>query len=122
MNGNPNNIHDSHANIFLKQHLGNDLLPINFEIKQRGKPQLGGDGTKARLNGNLSTINGQQHLNELGPEQQLMMKNRHENQLKSSSNPSLRGAKNQAHGRSGSVNVELNKHSISVSPLFLPIL
>ena len=28
-----------------------------------------------------------------------MMKNRHENQLKSSSNPSLRGAKNQAHGR-----------------------
>mmetsp|Transcript_12071 Transcript_12071/g.16380 ORF Transcript_12071/g.16380 Transcript_12071/m.16380 type:complete len:147 (-) Transcript_12071:1236-1676(-) len=43
------------------------------------------------------------------------MKNRHEMQLKSSSNPSLHASKGQAQGRSGSVNVELNKHSISVS-------
>ena len=110
--GGSNNIHDSHANIFLKQSLGNDLVPINFEIKNRGKAQLGEGSTKARLNGNLSTINGSQHLNELGQE---WIKNRHENKLKSSSNPSLHAIKGQAQGRSGSVNVELNKHSISVS-------
>ena len=87
-------------------------MPINFEIKNRGKAQLGEGSTKARLNGNLSTINGSQHLNELGQE---WIKNRHENKLKSSSNPSLHAIKGQAQGRSGSVNVELNKHSISVS-------
>jgi len=36
-------------------------------------------------------------------------------QHKSSFNPSLRKAKNQAQGGYGSVNIEVNKHSIKVS-------
>ena len=105
---------DSNQNILLKQALGSGLVPINFEVKQRGKPLLGEMSTKARHNGNLSTINGSHNVNELSHEGQVM-KARQAMQLKSSSNPSLRPAKNQAQGRSGSVNVEVNKHSINVS-------
>ena len=104
---------DSHANIFLKQALGNDLLPINFEIKQRNKQQMAEATAKARLNGNLTTINGTHHDESA---QGLVMKARQEKQLKSSSNPSLRPVKNHATGKSGaSINAELAKHSISVS-------
>lgn len=52
------NKNDSQANIFLKQALGNDLVPINFEMKGRANKQLGEISAKARLNANLTTING----------------------------------------------------------------
>ena len=42
----------------MKQALGNDLVPINFEIKARNKQQMAEATAKARLNGNLTTING----------------------------------------------------------------
>ena len=45
----------------------------------------------------------------------MLMKARQEKQLKSSSNPSLRPVKNLNPGKSGSINAELAKHSISVS-------
>lgn len=86
-------------------------MPINFEMGPRGKQALGEASAKARLNGNLTTINGPLHSDQ----HQQHMKARQEKQLKSSSNPSLRPVKNNANGRSGSINAELAKQSISVS-------